>query len=304
MNLSINPTYLCNLRCDFCYLTPEQLSDPKRLDLTVLDSMLSQIDCIEHVDLYGGEISALPVDYQFGLLETIRKHYAGTVNINTNLIKVSPLLTEPGVTTSVSFDGPARERWETTLTNIATLPVDVAVLILCSPKVLEFGAESMMEIVRGFQNIVSVEIKPYSQNQANAHNVTYRQFEEYVKEWLAQRNANSFCFQFQNEERMRDALYGGYEAWSNNHLYITPNGKFAVLEFDLNDQEFFLELDDLHQYQEWTQLENNRVVNNSYCGQCKFLGRCLTEHYRDVKSLEHSCNGFFHLLEWYDEQMS
>jgi nucleoside-diphosphate-sugar epimerase len=28
---------------------------------------------------------------------------------------------------------------------------------------------------------------------------------------------------------------------SNNHVYITPNGNFAVLEFDENDKEYFLE---------------------------------------------------------------
>ena len=33
MNLSINPTYYCNFRCDFCYLTPEQLGDRQKIDL-------------------------------------------------------------------------------------------------------------------------------------------------------------------------------------------------------------------------------------------------------------------------------
>lgn len=304
MNISINPTYLCNLRCDFCYLTPDQLSDTKRIAIERLDELLSQVDHIEHIDLYGGEISALPVDYQYDLLNTIRKYYSGTVNVNTNLIRVSPLLTEPDVFTSVSFDGPARDRWDVTLSNLAVLPVDVAVLILCSPKVLEFGAQMMMEIMRGFRNIISVEIKPYSANQSNDLNVDYTQFEDYVKEWLAQRTQNSFHFNFQNEDRMLNVLYGGYHAWSDNHVYITPNGKFAVLEFDMNDREYFLELDNLQLFREWSAVEQNRVVNNSYCSQCKFLGRCLTEHYREVKSLDKSCNGFFHLLEWYDEQKS
>ena len=28
ITLSVNPTYYCNFRCDFCYLTEEQLRDP------------------------------------------------------------------------------------------------------------------------------------------------------------------------------------------------------------------------------------------------------------------------------------
>lgn len=299
MNVSINPTYLCNLRCDFCYLTTEQLSDPRRMDLTLLDQRLSELDFIEHVDLYGGEISALPVDYQHELLAVIRKHYDGTVNINTNLIKVSPLLFEPNVTTSVSFDGPARDRWETTLCNIATLPIDVAVLILCSPKVIEWGVQNMLDICNGFRNIISVEIKPYSSNQSNALAVDYEDFESYVMEWLDR--PRTFDFNFQNRDRIENTLIGGYSAWSDDHIYVTPSGKFAVLEFDLNDNEFFLELDDLNAYKEWTLTEKKRVAG-SYCGECKYLGRCLTEHYRYVGDVVHSCNGFHNLLQWYDDK--
>ena len=58
MNVSINPSYFCNFRCDFCYLTEEQLSDQKKIELEKLDDLLSQIPNIEHVDLYGGEIGA------------------------------------------------------------------------------------------------------------------------------------------------------------------------------------------------------------------------------------------------------
>ena len=31
ITVSINPSYFCNFRCDFCYLTSEQLGDQKDL---------------------------------------------------------------------------------------------------------------------------------------------------------------------------------------------------------------------------------------------------------------------------------
>lgn len=268
------------------------------MDLDVLDQRMATVGQIDHIDLYGGEISALPVEYQHELMDVIRKHYSGNININTNLIKVSPLLFEPDVTASVSFDGPARERWETVLCNIAALPIDIAVLILCSPNVLEFGAQNMMDIVNGFRNIISVEIKPYSSNQSNDLPVTYEQFEEYVKEWLSKQRG--FRFNFENRERILNSLVGGYNAWSDDHLYVTPTGKFAVLEFDINDREFFLELETFDEYIEWTKREKIRVAN-SHCNNCEFRGRCLTEHYRYVEDVEQSCNGFYKLLHWYDE---
>ena len=276
------------------------------MDLGRLEELLVEITAdlgaIDHIDLYGGEISTLPVDYQLGLLDTIRRHFSGTINLNTNYIRISPIVNDPNVITSVSFDGPARERWETTLTNIAISPVPVAILILCTPKVIEFGVEAMIEMLGCFSNILSVEIKPYSSNQSNNLGVTDVEFEQYTRTWIE--NSHRVDFPIENTRRLDRSLSGEYEAYSTKHAYITPSGKIGVLEFDLNDREFFLELESTAAFKKWTAVERNRVVNNSYCGQCKYLGRCLTEHYRHVDNVDQSCNGFYHLLEWYSEQMS
>ena len=63
MNISINPSYTCNLRCPWCYLTKEQLSDKKRSKLLGLEILLDKINSykkIVHIDLYGGVIGILP----------------------------------------------------------------------------------------------------------------------------------------------------------------------------------------------------------------------------------------------------
>ena len=84
MIVSINPTYFCNFRCDFCYLTSEQLGNQKQISLNKLDELLAQVPDIEHIDLYGGEVGAMKKSYFYGLKEVIRKYYSGTININTN----------------------------------------------------------------------------------------------------------------------------------------------------------------------------------------------------------------------------
>ena len=56
MIVSVNPTYFCNFRCDFCYLTPEELGNQKQISLNKLDELLSQVQNFEQIDLYGGEI--------------------------------------------------------------------------------------------------------------------------------------------------------------------------------------------------------------------------------------------------------
>jgi hypothetical protein len=88
-------------------------------------------------------------------------------------------------------------------------------------------------------------------------------------------------------------------SFSDDHIYITPEGKYGVLEFDLNDNEFFLEYNTLEEYWQWCEKEKHRVGLNKYCSSCEYYGNCLSEHLREVKSLEESCNGFKHLIDWY-----
>ena len=91
ITVSINPSYFCNFRCNFCYLTPEQLGDQKRLSLVDLDNRLNQISQyreIDWIDLYGGEIGDLKKEYFYGLRYVIRNYLRGINNIFNKIIDV------------------------------------------------------------------------------------------------------------------------------------------------------------------------------------------------------------------------
>ena len=297
MKVSINPSYFCNFRCDFCYLTEEQLGDQKRIDLNVLDNLLSQLPKIEHIDLYGGEIGALKKDYFYALKDVIKKHYSGKINLNTNFSMLHEGFFEDDVYLSVSYDFEAREKSDKVFSNMMQSPVDIGVLILASPRVLQMDVDFMINMLNVCTSVKSVEIKPYSSNQANAHNITNKDYEDFVIKWLESPIQKNFFFT--NESRIDASYYKEYNAFSNDHIYITPNGKFAVLEFDLNDNEFFLELDSWQDYIKWTEKEKREM--SPICKSCEYFGHCLTEHYRYVKDLEFSCNGHIRLLEWWDK---
>ena len=94
----------------------------------------------------------------------------------------------------------------------------------------------------------SVEVKPYSKNQANQHTVTDAQFEDYILGLCEQYpafmtrydNQNLINdFTFTNELNILDSLDKSYNAYSDDHLYITPAGELAVLDFDKNNNEYF-----------------------------------------------------------------
>lgn len=297
MNLSINPTYYCNFRCDFCYLTNEQLGDRHKITDLWLNHSLSQVtDEIGHVDLYGGEIGLLSPEYYYKLKKVIRKRYDGKININTNLSAFPDFFRDDDVTLSVSYDFSAREKEQHVLNNMMNANKDLAVLILASPKVLEMDVEFMIFTLNMVSNVKSVEIKPYSINQANQHNVTHKDFEDFVIRFdEASTHKN---FHFQNIDNIYRSIDKEYNAFSSDHVYITPSGKFGVLEFDKDDREYFKEYDTYSEYKKWAEAEDKNNVSD-ICRSCEYYGNCLTEHYRYVKDLTHSCNGYKGLLDYY-----
>ncbi len=299
MIVSVNPSYFCNFRCDFCYLSTKQLGDQKQISFDKLDELLSQVPDIEHIDLYGGEVGAMKKSYFYGIKDVIRKYYSGEISINTNYSMMHPGFFDDDVYLSVSYDFEAREKSELVFQNMLMSTVPIAVLILASPKVLKKDVSEMINMLNMCSSITSVEIKPYSINQANAHNVTHKDFEDFVIKWLKLKD--NMKFEFVNEDRIIESTKGRYNAFSDDHIYITPSGKFGVLEFDEEDKEFFLELDSWEQYIDWTNKEKKEMIS-PICASCTYFGNCLTEHYRYVKDLDNSCNGYRGLLDWYHEK--
>jgi len=303
ITLSINPSYFCNFRCNFCYLTDNQLSDTKKIPIPILDIRLqevSKVRNIEWIDLYGGEIGALKKDYFLNLKNVIKKYYTGKINIITNFSMLHEGFFEKDCYLSVSYDFEAREKSDLVFNNMLQSKVPIAVLILASQKVIQMNVDDMIQKLNLCSSIESVEIKPYSINQSNSYNVTHKDFEIFVQRWLDSKIEKKF--DFINESKIIKSLNKQYNAFSNNHVYITPNGNFAVLEFDKEDKEYFLELNSFREYVKWA---NNEPIKNvsDICKQCKYFGHCLTEHYRYVKNLNNGCNGYKGLLDYYAQRM-
>jgi len=296
MNLSINPSYFCNFSCEFCYLTKEQLKDQKSIKIDQLDKLLAEVPYIEYVDLYGGEIGALNKEYYKEVKSTIRKYYDGEINLITNFSMLNDEFFKDDISLTISYDFEGRERYEQVFQNMLMAEKEYAILILATKEVIEMDVDSMISQLNILQNLTSVEIKPYSINQANAHDVSHKEYEDFIIKWIESPVKKNY--RFGNEEYIHKSLSKEYNAYSDDHLYITPNGKFGVLEFDEFDKEYFLELDSFDEYKQWA---NDEKINLSdICKECKYLGSCLTEHYRYVKDLDNSCSGYKGLLDYYE----
>ncbi len=261
---------------------------------------ISKIRNIEWIDLYGGEIGALKKNYFYQLKNVIRKYYKDKINIITNYSMLHEGFFENDFYLSVSYDFEAREKSDLVYNNMFQSPVPIAVLILASQSVIEMNVDDMINKLNLCSSIESVEIKPYSINQANAQSVTHKDFELFVKKWIE--SSVTKKFDFVNEGKIIESLNKNYNAFSNNHVYITPNGNFAVLEFDKDDKEYFLELSSVEEYVKWADDEPVKNISD-ICKKCKYYGHCLTEHYRYVKDLKNSCNGYKGLLDYYEQRV-
>lgn len=261
--------------------------------------MLAEVSAqkqIGMVDLYGGELALVDLEYWNGLIDLLHMYGVEDINLITNLSAVNEITADPRVYTSVSYDFEAREQHIRVFRNMALLNKPFSILMLASPTLLSKDVEEMVMMFNALHNLQSVEIKPYSQNQANQFSIPYTSYEEFVKKWIDSPNRK---FELSNEYQIQEVLSGERNSFSDDHIYITPHGKYSVLEFDLNDNEFFLECDTLDDYFKWCEVERDRVSKNKYCSSCEYYGHCLSEHLRPVASLEHSCNGFKHLIDWY-----
>ena len=301
ITVSINPWYFCNFRCDFCYLTEKQLSDTKLLPIFLLEQRIAELSShhiIDTVDIYGGEVGLLDYDYILEIKQILHCYNIKNINIITNLSMINDVILDDDFYISVSYDFDRREKFEQVWKNMALLQKPFSVLMLASPEMFESDTGSMIEMFNLIPNIQSVEIKPYSPNQSNAHKADYTQFESLVQQWIESSVKKNFTFV--NELLIQDSLDGIRSSFSDDHVYITPSGNYGVLEFDLNDNEFFQEYIKYEDYVKWCTKERQRVSKNKFCSNCKYFGHCLSEHLRDVKSIDNSCNGFIKLLEWYD----
>ena len=299
MIISINPWYYCNFSCNFCYLTKEQLADKTLLDLNILaariDEVLS-IDTIHGVDLYGGEIGLLTEEYVEELCGILTSRGIDDINIITNLSMVNRVITNPDLYVSVSYDFDCREQHDRVWSNLLMLDRQFSILILASKDLILKDVDQMISQLNLLKNLISVEIKPYSINQSNSYPVSDKDFELFIQKWLE--SDIEMSFEFVNENNIKKTLNGTRNAFSNDHVYITPEGKFAVLEFDLNDKEYFKTLNSIQEYKDWALNEPNKNVSQ-ICKSCDYYGKCLTEHYRYVKDLDNGCNGYKTLIDWY-----
>lgn len=310
MFISVNPSYLCNFRCSFCYLTKEQLADTKKIELDQLMGLLYEIKHYKSeeefiFDLYGGEISILPDDYVDSLISILSLFTREPIRITTNLSRIPLYFYDERVQIAVSYDMNARERHGAVYNNMWRFGENKQfdILMLASKQLMEWDPAEILKSLNYLPGLRSIEVKPYSPNQANKHEITNRDFELFMEKLITVYRGHPIqqSVSLQNINQILSVLRSERSSFSDDHVYITPSARFALLDFDTRDQEFFLEVEGFAEVLDWQSMEKHRVSANPGCSSCDYYGRCLSEHLRPTDGTGESCSGFKGLIKWYEQ---
>jgi sulfatase maturation enzyme AslB (radical SAM superfamily) len=310
MKLSITPSYLCNLKCNFCYYY-DWLEDRKLLDLDILDRHLDEIQRtspIEYIDIYGGEISILPPTYVRELCSIIEKYYKGEISIVSNFVRPEKyffhetFFNPQQYKLFVSYDFDCRQNHNQVWTNIQAYNGDINILCVATPCLMSKNIEDMIQFFNSSHNIVSVDIKSYSSSMHNDLGVKWSNYESFMQKWISAKTKKQFTCRI--EYNLAECISGSRNAWNDNHIFISPSGNMEIIQFDPNGREYFTKLESLDEFFKYANLEKEKIKNNIYCSRCTWIGKCLTEQYREVLEINNSCNGFKNLIDWYKNYVS
>lgn len=293
MILSFNPSYLCNSRCSFCYLSDEQLSSDEKTDLGRFIEVIDTLN-VDGVELYGGEVTLLPEGYVREIIH-ICKEKEISLSVVTNLIKVPEWLTDQTLDfeLTVSYDHTVRRNNQTTLTNLLLLDRDFSLNVLVTKELIASSFEDFKVVLSAMGRLQSIDFKPYSKSKHRAEKNDFEAYVKYLIRWLE----SDTDINIKNIETIYNSIHGRRNSFSDDHVYLRPNGALSVLDFDENGDEYFLDIDSCEDYEKWTEDEKKRVAIN--CAGCRFIGSCLTEHYRrDDRFDNGTCSGFRNLLDY------
>lgn len=294
MKISLCPSFYCNFRCGWCYLSTDQLSSKQLISLRELENTIKYINLFEditHIDIYGGEPTLLPINWSIDLITLLRNITKAHINVITNLSSSHHPLLFLSDSVGISYDFDKREHHEKVRENIRIFPRNKHVITLINELHQIDVIDSYIRDLT-LLNVDSWELKPFSVSKFNSQfKEDFDAFEIFVKTVIEKKPP----FEIINEHNIINTK----SSFSDDHLYILPNSKMYVLDFNEQHHEYFSEVSNIQEFYLWTQKEYEMFINNKKCITCSYNGSCLSEH---LKVYNDTCNGFPNLIKWYNER--
>lgn len=310
ITLSIMPTYKCEMDCDYCYLQKDKKRYSEKLFVNKLYKRLKALSAkytITTVEVYGGNIKELFTDELMPLIEAYRC-YCKNDRIMCNDVPwaMAHGFKERNINISLN---PERRDFLYTLHD-AKVHSSVGIITVATHKLLLQPLDTIFDWYKNFRG--NVTIMPYSNCSPNypvpyVSNAKYCSFMmEFIDYYL--NNIDKYKFKLTNILMLQDCINGLYSPAMRNNIFITPEGKFACVDFDVNGNEYFHTFSSLDKWESRCAVED--IDRIKYCGTCENFNCCMAEHHKNPeqkpwfeKKYGDCCNGYKPLVEWAKERL-
>ena len=292
IKVQIITNYFCNFNCEFCYLGKlRQNKDIINLEFlknNLLD--IAKFYKIESIGILGGEPTLLT---NLQDIVNISKEFCKEINIITNLSNGFPI---NNVNYSTSLNKERDQYKETRFKLLINNNKDIGLNIVITPSVLNKPIKLFIEELEQYG--LNIELIRYSLSQNNeiTYDIDDRDFENYLKNFIIEYLKKPRNFKLNNIEMIESCLNKEYSPLMDSVIFITPNNKFAYVEY-LNNKEHFNEVNTIELFRFKAEKELNEYTKK--CSQCKYFMNCYAEHLK----LNQECSGLKNLLKWYEENI-
>ena len=259
LDVSINPTYACNMDCSFCYLKGNHNSKIATVEqiTNVLTELSKKFD-IANIDIYGGEVLTLPSSYLLQLYTSCLS-FSNKISFITNgTVQNSPIYKIPNIEISFSWDYKQRPNWENVLLFVDTFEKfynKKPTLILTSPSLNNTKYE-INYLLNNTASVFNLDIKPCYKTRQNdiGNKDPFEAFQSLVL--FLNFNSKHFLLPVSNILKGRN---------KTKHVFIDPDCRLIEIGYSENGEEVFIPF-----YSE--------NINADTCDLCGFYDKCFMEH--------------------------
>lgn len=263
--VNVNPTYICNKSCQYCYLGTLR-KDSTILSLDVLNKQLQTLNTlfnITHIDYYGGEVSLLDNDYLKKSYDIMKK-YTSSISTVINGSLYNDIIDKESPIIAISFNNKLDNDislWNHRPINLLSLYINDE----WSPKeFLNKVSLTKAKSVRIIELCSSI-----TNDNINIDKNYNDKFENFVYNCIKEYMSNDYTFILENLEQIKQ------QQMSPPSCFITPKGDLSIL-LQNNGREYFkiVSNDEL--------LHHINTIKKYYensCLTCEYYNRCLFEHF-------------------------
>jgi sulfatase maturation enzyme AslB (radical SAM superfamily) len=291
--------YICNYKCEYCYLG-DLRSNPKVLDLAKLKEQLKELvqrDTIDTINLYGGEITLLPLSYIMKLIDICKEYAPVSIVTNYSNKAYNDFFNQQDLDYSTSIN---EERDNNALTESALLINDnqnLSLIQVVTPSLLKRSPKEVLQHLDLFNlNVGFLQYSPAKHARVN-YRISNRQYSDFLKGIIEEYKTGKYNFLVSNIIEIEEVIYNIYNPSMRSVLFMNPHNQFCCIQYD-NGLEYFQGFDSLDTWSE--ECGREELEYKKMCGECQRYGHCYAEHIKPWATGDECC-GLNSLIGWYKD---